>query len=228
MSKEVSFEDSNKPLQADLERNDDEYANTAARIVNDAINDAIHQLEKHFAEELGFDFQGSNLNDVKENIAEMFDEKITEYDRTKTPLLIDASQPKKETQNIEWMTIDNFGRDIAESKIDEFIKNTWKYENSWLYCIDYLGEQEQMYDMRYNFKVRWSIPTRRKPIPRATASVYFTFSVSKIKPGHFPVDVYYVFETNRLVHRPGKSIFREKWLKDIIESKVQLYQAMTF
>jgi len=28
--------------------------------------------------------------------------------------------------------------------------------------------------------------------------------------------------------RPGKSIFREKWLKDIIESKVQLYQAMTF
>lgn len=29
-------------------------------------------------------------------------------------------------------------------------------------------------------------------------------------------------------YRPGKSIFREKWLKDIIESKIQLYQAMTF
>ena len=28
----------------------------------------------------------------------------------------------------------------------------------------------------------WSIPTRRKPIPRSTASVYFTFEVSKIKP----------------------------------------------
>ena len=74
----------------------------------------------------------------------------------------------------------------------------------------------------------WSIPTRRKPIPRSTASVYFTFEVSKIKPEvsvlksckschyffiellygflsvnsqDFPVNVYYVFETHRLVHR---------------------------
>ena len=28
----------------------------------------------------------------------------------------------------------------------------------------------------------WSIPTRRKPIPRATASVYFTIKISKFKP----------------------------------------------
>jgi hypothetical protein len=28
----------------------------------------------------------------------------------------------------------------------------------------------------------WSIPTRRKPIPKFTASVYFTYDVSKIKP----------------------------------------------
>lgn len=28
----------------------------------------------------------------------------------------------------------------------------------------------------------WSIPTRRKPIPKFTASVYFTYVVSKIKP----------------------------------------------
>ena len=59
---------------------------------------------------------------------------------------------------------------------------TWDYEDSWLFCVDYLGQNEHQYDTRYRFRVRWSIPTRRKPIPRATASVYFTFEVSKIKP----------------------------------------------
>ena len=48
--------------------------------------------------------------------------------------------------------------------------------------MDYLGQDEHQYDTRYRFRVRWSIPTRRKPVPRATASVYFTFEVSKIKP----------------------------------------------
>jgi len=59
---------------------------------------------------------------------------------------------------------------------------TWKYDNSWLYCIDYLGEDDHEFDTRHRYRVRWSVPTRRKPIPRATACVYFTFQVSKIKP----------------------------------------------
>ena len=63
-----------------------------------------------------------------------------------------------------------------------FIFQTWDYEDSWLFCVDYLGQDEHQYDTRYRFRVRWSIPTRRKPIPRATASVYFTSEVSKIKP----------------------------------------------
>ena len=65
---------------------------------------------------------------------------------------------------------------------DIYSLQTWKYDNSWLYCIDYLGLDDHEFDVRYRFKVRWSVPTRRKPIPRATACVYFTFQVSKIKP----------------------------------------------
>ena len=47
-------------------------------------------------------------------------------------------------------------------------------EISWLYCIDLIGTDDKEYDCRYRYRVRWSIPTRRTPIPRATASVYFT------------------------------------------------------
>lgn len=132
-----------------------------------------------------------------------------------------------EMKDIGWLNIQEFSVEKAEEKIHEFIK-TWVYEDSWQYCIDFLGEDIFPFDHRYRFRVRWSIPTRRKPIPRATASVYFTFVVSTIKPRTYPVDVLYVFETNRLVHKPGQSRFREKWLKDIIESKVALMSAITF
>ena len=102
----------------DLE--DTKYADTAAKLVNDAINDAIHQLERTFADEFGFTLLDSAS--VKEKLEELALEKDTEIDRSKTPLLIDADQQPKDISNIEWMTIDKFGKEVAESKIDEFIK----------------------------------------------------------------------------------------------------------
>ena len=62
------------------------------------------------------------------------------------------------------------------------ILQTWERDGSWLYCIDFLREEEHPYSWRYRYAVKWSIPTRRKPIPRATASVYITIEVSKFKP----------------------------------------------
>uniref|UniRef100_UPI00398E62AD A-kinase anchor protein 14 isoform X2 n=1 Tax=Pristiophorus japonicus TaxID=55135 RepID=UPI00398E62AD len=44
----------------------------------------------------------------------------------------------------------------------------------------------------------------------------------------FPVEVYFFFESNKLMHRPGHSRFKEKWLKDIIESKILLMQEVDF
>lgn len=132
-----------------------------------------------------------------------------------------------EIPNIKWMTADNFTVAGGLEKIEEFIK-TWERDGSWLYCIDFLREEEHPYSWRYRYAVKWSIPTRRRPIPRATASVYVTIEVSKFKPKTFPVEMYYIFETHHLVHRPGRTRFREKWLKDIIESKIQLMGAVEF
>ncbi|XP_022797519.1 A-kinase anchor protein 14-like [Stylophora pistillata] len=132
-----------------------------------------------------------------------------------------------EIPNIKWMTADNFTVSGGLEKIEEFIQ-TWERDGSWLYCIDFLREEEQPYSWRYRYAIKWSIPTRRRPIPRATASVYITIEVSKFKPKTFPVEVYYIFETHHLVHRPGKTRFREKWLKDIIESKIQMMGAVEF
>ncbi|XP_066268070.1 A-kinase anchor protein 14-like [Branchiostoma lanceolatum] len=142
-------------------------------------------------------------------------------------LMLEDKEEDYAVKNITWPRAEEFNIKVGDEKINEFIK-TWDYEGSWLYCIDFLQEEDHEYDKRYRYRVRWSIPTRRKPIPRATACVYFTIEVSKIKPKHFPVQVYYVFETNKLVHRPGQSRFREKWLKDIIESKIIAMETVNF
>lgn len=187
---------------------DEIYADQARRLVDEVIESAIGRLETSLSlteREKSFELS-----------------KVTDASRQST-FVRDNYQLK----DIKWLTISEFTVERGEEKINDYIK-TWNYEDSWLYCIDYLGKDEHEFDTRHRYRVRWSIPTRRKPIPRATACVYFAFKVSKIKPDHYPVEVFYVFEANRLVHRPGESRFREKWLKDIIESKVMMMQMVEF
>ena len=73
------------------------------------------------------------------------------------------------------------------------------------------------------FRVKWSIPTRRKPIPSATAAVYFTIDTANTE-----AEVTYVLEAQRLIHNPGKTVFREKWLKDIITTKTMMMNDVMF
>ena len=52
----------------------------------------------------------------------------------------------------------------------------WAVSESWKHCIDYLGTNlggEGREDGLHCYRVQWSEPTRRKPVPVATASVYF-------------------------------------------------------
>uniref|UniRef100_A0A667HYR3 A-kinase anchoring protein 14 n=1 Tax=Lynx canadensis TaxID=61383 RepID=A0A667HYR3_LYNCA len=43
-----------------------------------------------------------------------------------------------------------------------------------------------------------------------------------------PIEVSYVFEGHSLVHRPGMTRFREKWLRDITEAKSILMESIAF
>jgi len=134
---------------------------------------------------------------------------------------------KDDAPNIRWLTIEEFTITNGIKKIEEFIK-TWERGSNWLHYTEFLSEDICTNSKRYRYKVQWSIPTRRNPIPRATASVYFTIELSTVKPRTFPVNVYYVFEATQLVHRPGKSRFREQWLKDIVDSKILLMENVEF
>ncbi|XP_072483126.1 A-kinase anchor protein 14 isoform X2 [Notamacropus eugenii] len=102
-------------------------------------------------------------------------------------------------KNIEWITCKDFTVDLGRQQIEEYIA-TWEFDESWLHLSEYLEKEELEFCFRYHYRVRWSIPTSRKPIPRATACIYFLIEISKIKPKTLPVEVFYVLESNRYVH----------------------------
>ena len=62
-----------------------------------------------------------------------------------------------------------------------------------------------------------------KPVPKATASVYFTVDTNMEE-----AIITYVLEAHRLIHDPQKTVFREKWLKDIITTKNIMMDEVTF
>ncbi|KFU89252.1 A-kinase anchor protein 14, partial [Chaetura pelagica] len=126
-------------------------------------------------------------------------------------------------KNIKWLTGNNFTVEGGQQQIEEVI-STWVVHESWLHWTEFLQEEEQEDRKRYHYRVCWSMPTRRKPIPRATASVYFVIEISKIKPATSPVEVFFNLECSRLIHRAEKCRFNEKWLKDIIENKIILME----
>ncbi|XP_069468792.1 A-kinase anchor protein 14 isoform X2 [Ambystoma mexicanum] len=139
--------------------------------------------------------------------------------------------PEKEQsyaiKNINWTSCEEFTVNNGIQQIEDYI-STWEFHESWLHCTDFLHEEELEFCKRYHYRMNWSLPTCRKPIPRAIASIYFIIEISKVKPCTFPVEVFFYLESNRLEHRPGTTRFREKWLKDIIETKINLMESIFF
>ncbi|KAJ0012434.1 hypothetical protein NQD34_016768 [Periophthalmus magnuspinnatus] len=121
-------------------------------------------------------------------------------------------------RNIDWITSKDFEIETGQRQIHEYIK-TWGLSSAWHYILDYLGVTKEEFVTFYHYRASFSTPTAQSPIV-GTASVYF--AVNKVNPETLPVDVHYVIESNRLINRAGKVFFREKWLTDIIESKILL------
>ncbi|KAK3556468.1 hypothetical protein QTP70_008248 [Hemibagrus guttatus] len=139
----------------------------------------------------------------------------------------DSKQLDSEIRNIDWVACKDFTITVGKTQIEEYI-GTWKVDPRWLFCVKFLEESELELEKRFLYKALWSMPTRRCPIPKSTVSVYFTISISKIRPHTMPVLVTFQVEANNTVHAPGKTRFREKWLKDVIESKALLMDTITF
>ncbi|XP_036432694.1 A-kinase anchor protein 14 [Colossoma macropomum] len=137
------------------------------------------------------------------------------------------TEPGYQTTNIDWVSCGEFTIERGRAQIEEYMR-TWEVHPNWLFSVQFLQEKELKFKRQFHYRALWSLPTRRSPVPRGTAAVYFIIETSKIKAQTLPVEVRFVVESTRTLHVPGKTRFREKWLKDVIESKALLLDAVDF
>ncbi|TRZ07301.1 hypothetical protein HGM15179_019805 [Zosterops borbonicus] len=109
-------------------------------------------------------------------------------------------ETKHVIKNIQWTKAKNFTVERGRQQIEELI-STWDIHESWLHHSEFLDKEELRDSKRYHYRACWGLPTRRKPVPRATASVYFVIVISKFQPDTAPVQVFYRLESSRLIRR---------------------------
>ncbi|XP_037677720.1 A-kinase anchor protein 14-like isoform X2 [Choloepus didactylus] len=136
----------------------------------------------------------------------------------------EAENPVK---NIKWITHGEFTVETGRTQIEEFI-STWEFQDCWVHYTEFVRREDLVHTFHYIYCVRWSVATARRPMARVTAAVHFIIKIVKSKPADSPIDVFYVFEAHTLIHRPGTTRFREKWLRDIIDAKHVLMESITF
>ncbi|XP_037398971.1 A-kinase anchor protein 14 [Pygocentrus nattereri] len=137
------------------------------------------------------------------------------------------TEPGHQTPNIGWVSCGEFTVERGRDQIEQYMR-TWEVHPSWLFSVQFLQEKELKFKRQFHYRALWSLPTRRSPVPTGTAAVYFIIEASKTKAQALPVEVRFLVESSRTLHVPGKTRFREKWLKDVIESKALLLDAVDF
>ncbi|XP_047571735.1 A-kinase anchor protein 14 [Lutra lutra] len=136
-------------------------------------------------------------------------------------------EAEKPTKSIKWITHGEFTAERGRKQIEEFVL-TWEYQDRWVHYTQFIEREDLIHSYHYIYCVRWSIPTAKRPMPPVTASAFFTIKITKNKPPDMPIEISYIFEGLSLVHRPGMTRFREKWLRDIIEAKNILMESIPF
>jgi A-kinase anchor protein 14 len=128
---------------------------------------------------------------------------------------------------MSWLSRQDFTKESAISQIDSFISN-WSRGDEWLYCIDFVAKTDETYFTEYKFRVRWSIPKPNRPIPKASASVYFTFKILKKMPESTSSKVLIKYETNTQESDSADFVFKENNLSRILETKEKLLRGQAF
>ncbi|XP_074036209.1 A-kinase anchor protein 14 [Leptinotarsa decemlineata] len=127
-----------------------------------------------------------------------------------------------------WPTIEEFDEKLGTSKLKEYIDCTSEVTEDWLYSVELIAKQSNNHSDFYTYEAKFGIPTKCYPVPQATASVFFKYEVSRIKPRFCPVDVTFQFEASNSVLMPGTNYITEKLLFRIIDAKIAYYKTVRF
>lgn len=101
---------------------------------------------------------------------------------------------------------------VVEGKVADMCR-TWSLSEGWKFCVKRVGRHETKRIVEAVF----SIPTRRRPVPTATASVLFAVDVGAAASG--TDEILFSVETQDLIHDASTGRFAEQWLYDVLAAK---------
>ncbi|KAM7045361.1 A-kinase anchor protein 14 [Molossus nigricans] len=130
-------------------------------------------------------------------------------------------------KNVDWLTHGEFTPEKGRRQIEEFVL-TWEYQDRWVHYTKLIETRDLVHSFHYIYSVRWSVPTSQTPTAFSSAFAFFTIKFNKNKPPDAPVEVSYFFEGQSLLHRPGMTRFREKWVRDMVEAKHIIMKSFPF
>ncbi|XP_048653010.1 A-kinase anchor protein 14 isoform X1 [Marmota marmota marmota] len=92
-----------------------------------------------------------------------------------------VEEARNPIKNIKWITHGEFTVEKGRKQIEKFVL-TWEYQSRWVHYTEFIKKEELSHTFRYIYCVRWSIPTAQVPMPRVSATAYFTIKINKSKP----------------------------------------------
>lgn len=128
---------------------------------------------------------------------------------------------------MNWLSRQDFTQESAIQQIDTYIRQ-WNRHDEWLYCIDFVSKNDSNYFTEYTFRVRWSIPKDDRPIPKASASVYFTYKLLKNMPKSTQSQVNIRYECNTNSSDSSGFKFNEACLYRILDCKAKSLEGQVF
>nr|CAH7738416.1 unnamed protein product [Callosobruchus chinensis] len=132
------------------------------------------------------------------------------------------------TPNIMWPTIGEFTSEVGAINLREYIDLTSEVTEDWEYSLNLTAGSSNSVSDFYTYEAVFSIPTKCYPVPQATATVFFTYEVSRVKPKNCVVDVSYQVETFRTILYPEKNVITEDMLFRVLNSKLNFFKTVTY
>mmetsp|Transcript_27530 Transcript_27530/g.72387 ORF Transcript_27530/g.72387 Transcript_27530/m.72387 type:complete len:193 (+) Transcript_27530:67-645(+) len=105
-----------------------------------------------------------------------------------------------------WTAVDKIVTDVCRG---------WPLSDGWKFCVKRVGQLET----KFLLEAVFSIPTRRRPVPNATASVLFAVDVDGGEAGAAVRETLFSVETQDLIHSAAHDGFSEQWLYDVLAAK---------
>ncbi|XP_055334157.1 uncharacterized protein LOC129585478 [Paramacrobiotus metropolitanus] len=138
-------------------------------------------------------------------------------------------QKEAAIQPFQWITHGNFSVHAAIENLEEFFQKEWKRDACWRYNIELLTKKHRPGPTTtYIFESCWSIPTRKAPVPTATASIYFTIDVCDVLRPEAPVVVKCHYENSPMIRDPQTINFGQDMLIDIMKRKQILAERLIY